>query len=423
MEFICSVAETTNTKETLFAYCVDRTKDGVEWIDNYNLKVTKKLDNNKIYSVIMQGYPVKSVRSLGASSRGMAFMATKQAIYSEIYNRKTSDYIPKNTAEGRKAHAVYSKILNNARKNQVKYVEPKLQVLVSQDWSLDETNTYLEKRLKINSNIKDGEYDVKIKDNKIGAELLKMSKDEIQPIMSKSSVKKDISNLTLAQELKVRVSIENINKYFDKENEVNTFKGENKPLLSSLDNNANNNNESNVNSTSNNNKEEIESVLRIPINIKAKVKSYPVYYGKSTRSDAQDCVIVGKEYEELELNEELEIKRNNTILEINKIDKESKRPLEGVIFNIYKDDELVYENLKSNKEGKVVIKNILPGTYIIKEIKAKEGYELSKNPVVVYVELDEENVVNIENKKIPPKDPPKQKEKSKPKKLPYTGLF
>ena len=88
---------------------------------------------------------------------------------------------------------------------------------------------------------------------------------------------------------------------------------------------------------------------------------------------------------------------------------------------------------KTDKNGKIVIKNLVPGKYYIKETKVKDGYEIYDELIDVEVELNQEFTVTVYNNKT--KKPeievkqPKEKEvfskeasKKEEKKLPVTGM-
>ena len=54
--------------------------------DGYTVNIEKVLDNNKVYTAVINGYPYKTPSELGVYNKYDAFMATKQAVYSVLYN-------------------------------------------------------------------------------------------------------------------------------------------------------------------------------------------------------------------------------------------------------------------------------------------------------------------------------------------------
>ncbi len=85
--------------------------------------------------------------------------------------------------------------------------------------------------------------------------------------------------------------------------------------------------------------------------------------------------------------------------------------LEGAEFSLFKaDGTLVDTGLKTDANGKLTYKNLLPGSYYFLEIKAPTGYELSTEKWGFELEKDklkEEKIVNVENQKEKEPEPEK----------------
>ena len=91
---------------------------------------------------------------------------------------------------------------------------------------------------------------------------------------------------------------------------------------------------------------------------------------------------------------------------------------------VYVDENgnIKYSNLKTNKEGEILIENMLPGKYFIEEVNTINGYQKLEEKIEIDLTLNEELTITIENEKekIEPK-----KEKSYSEritKLPVTGM-
>ena len=121
----------------------------MEWrcFGSFDVKLSHDGMIDKVYSVVRSGFPYKSAKELGATNDGMAFYATKHAIYSVIYNRDASAYIPLNTKEGKKTHEVYKKILENSKKHPVRYNGDMQGLGYSIDWIFNNDSDCLEKSL------------------------------------------------------------------------------------------------------------------------------------------------------------------------------------------------------------------------------------------------------------------------------------
>ena len=69
-------------------------------------------------------------------------------------------------------------------------------------------------------------------------------------------------------------------------------------------------------------------------------------------------------------------------------------PLKGVQFQLLNENqEIIETELTTDENGKIVIDNLLPGKYYIKETKTVEGYSLYNKLIEVDVTYNE--IVNI----------------------------
>lgn len=93
----------------------------------------------------------------------------------------------------------------------------------------------------------------------------------------------------------------------------------------------------------------------------------------------------------------------DTKVKIKKLDKETQTALSGAEFELYdeKDKKIkVSRALKSNESGEIVIEDLRPGKYQLKEIKAPEGYNKLTKPIAFEVKSTErETEVVVENTK------------------------
>jgi len=71
------------------AYCLDAKKIGAgEKINRYDLDINKQIDNNLVYSMIINGYPYKSLEELRCKNRSRSFYSNKtSSIYSNIWKK------------------------------------------------------------------------------------------------------------------------------------------------------------------------------------------------------------------------------------------------------------------------------------------------------------------------------------------------
>ena len=163
---------------------------------------------------------------------------------------------------------------------------------------------------------------------------------------------------------------------------------------------------------------------KIKIEVQTKIKTKPILYGKAPNSNNQDYALTASSYEDGVGTIEDTYGKNETKITIIKKDQETEKNLEGVEFEILDENKkIIYSGLKTNSEGKIVLDNLIPGTYYLKETKTIDGYELYTELIEVKVELNEEVVVTVNNKK--EEKPTIEKGKItnyQAKKLPVTGM-
>ena len=93
--------------------------------------------------------------------------------------------------------------------------------------------------------------------------------------------------------------------------------------------------------------------------------------------------ILSEEEVELEITNQLQ----NGVLQIEKLDYDNLKPLQGVLFGLYNQDKELISEYETDENGMITISNLLAGLYYIKELNAPANYEL----------LDGFMEVNIQN--------------------------
>ena len=108
----------------------------------------------------------------------------------------------------------------------------------------------------------------------------------------------------------------------------------------------------------------------------------------------QDYALTGDVYEDGTGNSKIYYGKNETKIIILKKTKETNMPLKGVQFQLLNENqEIIETELTTDENGKIVIDNLLPGKYYIKETKTVEGYSLYNKLIEVDVTYNE--IVNI----------------------------
>ena len=352
------------------AYCMDKTKPGVGAVaDNYNVSVQSAIQDVGLWKIITNGYPYKTLEELGVANRNEAFTATKQAVYCYIHGNKLEDYGAIGEAGQRTLNALIN-IVNNANNS---------------------TETKISSTISINRTSEKWEQD-------------KMEKDYVSKTYS-------ISAGAQIENYKIKITKEN---------------GEDLGGIKITDINNNERNEFSPN-------ESFKVLIPIRImkekgtinlEVEAKVKTKPIFYGISEIIGCQDYALTTSSFEDGTGKIVDEYDKNETKIIILKKDQETNNPLEEVEFELLNQDlETVYTGLKTDKDGKITIDNLIPGLYYLNETKTLDGYELYTQLIKVELDLNQEATITVNNKKEEkPQIETRTKTSKEVKKLPVTGM-
>lgn len=166
----------------------------------------------------------------------------------------------------------------------------------------------------------------------------------------------------------------------------------------------------------------------LKLTVESEIQTKPILYGVAPNSSNQDYALTAMTYEDGIGEKSDEYPKNETKIIIIKEDSQTKEKIEDVEFELLDENKnVVYTNLKTNKEGKIEISNLVPGKYYLKETKAKEGYEPYEEFIEMEISLHEQYTVKVNNKK---EEKPKieiekilkNKEVTTVERLPITGM-
>ena len=332
-------------------YCLDVSKPGVAIgkLPEYNVTLKDTIENQEVYRAIINGYPYKTIEELGVKTEEEAFTATKQAVYSMLYNRNVDEYSAINTEAGHRTYNAYRNIVLAARGSNKVYENAKFELKADKEWKKDEENKYLYKNVEVNANLKSN-FDIKLEGDKNN--IFKLEKEQI--------VGKETDNKK--EKYILKIDLKDINKFNILGKEI--FKN-------------------------------------LKLTATAEVETNPVYLGKEETGTRQDYAISGirfKGKEERSLN--IDIPKNETKIKIVKISKEEDKKLENVKFELFDKENKSLGIKTTNKNGEIIYENLIPGKYYLKEIEAKEGYNKLNDLVEIEVKYGEEKEVKVNNEKI-----------------------
>jgi len=348
---------TDNDGQKYIAYCLSPGSPGVGYVSgessSYDVKINKMLDDDRIWRVLKNGYPNKSIKQLGVETADDAYFATMQAVNAilrgytleqakELYsvgkfaiNNENFDTIQRRG--GKTLNAMYNLIdigLNgNETRNQ--YLELSIQ---KETDLVKENENYYSQTFKIKSLADISEYSVdKIEEMPKGTFIANVKGKEKQIFNAEESFKVMIPT------------------------------------------------------------NEIKNDIKGYIEVKAKQKNYPVYFGESTLQGFQNYALCNNSYSDAYAKTDVNISSNKSEIKILKIDEETKKPIEGVKFKVITSDGTL-NNYTTDKNGCILITNQKPGKIKIQEIETVGNYKLDAKERIVVLNYNEAKTEIFENR-------------------------
>ena len=359
-------AEYNDNGVTYPAYCLDKTKTGVSATNpSYTVSVENAISDVKLWRILINGYPYKTIEELGVANREEAFTATKQAVYTYIHGNQLSDYEPIGEAGVRTLNALH-KIVNDANNSTEMQISNRVDInRLQEHWEQDSIDlNYVSKKYNVSSNATINNYKVKVTDDKG----------------------------QIIEDLKITDENNNEKQEFAP-NEI--FK-----ILVPI--------------------KSMKEDKNLKISIETKVQTKPILYGRASSSNLQDYALTAETYEDGIGETNDKYGKNETRILIVKQDSETKEKLEGVQFQLLDENKnVLYTNLQTDKNGMITIDNLLPGKYYVKETKTISGYELYEKLIEVEIALNEEFTVTVNNNK---EDEPTIERTNDEKEVDYTSV-
>ena len=320
------------------AYCLNRDMHGVGAVDNYSVDIDSLIDNNSVWRAVKNGYPYKTAGEMGLSSDFDAFAVTKFAIYCLIGQADINLYTAdEGDEEGQAMLQALHKLVDIGLNGTDNF---KNELKKSQKGELTEDGNYHSITYQVTSGTAIQGYDIKMVEGLSNGDLITDINGNIK------------TSFNSGEKFKIKIPKANLN-----------------------------------------------SNKNINIQIEAKLKSYPLYYGKTRISGTQNYLLTANSYQNNSAEINTNLKLNTGKIVINKTDEDTKEPIEGVEFELYNSKNEKLGNYKTDDKGKIQISNLYQGKYTLKEIKTNENYVLDENSnYTVDVTYNKETVLNIENK-------------------------
>ncbi len=344
------------------AYCLDRTKDGVD-SDSYAVKIEEKIKDVRVWRAIINGYPYKSIAQLGCATEKEAFAATKMAVYAMLYDYDLNSFEGIGE-EGIRTKNAIEKIVRDANNSVAVPDSSNIEIIdVNNEWKYN--NGIIYKTFEITAKNSFDDYKIK----KISGEY-KITDEKFN---EKETFKPQ-------ERFNVCINIKNT----DKKGNVSF----------------------NIETRINNN----------PI-------FYGESYDKSRQDYAITGIKYENVIQEKNLEYE---ENKTKLVIIKKDIDENKLLKNAIFNIYNEKKELIYTNLKTNEKGEINLEGFIPGKYYLKEIIAPENYETTKEMIEFEVKYNTEKKIVIDNKQKQVPNVEKEEIMIKPiensKKLPKTGM-
>ena len=326
------------------AYCINLELPGAGEKGNYYLDTENLLDNEKVWKAIINGYPYKTIQELGVATEEEAYTATKQAVYTMLYDRNIDDYSAVNSEEGIRTLNAYRAIVLSARNsNEImgNQAEIKLVNLTNQ-WKVNpDRKEYVYQEYHINSQFTDGFYQIKLQ-------------GDIPENTIVTNVQGDIlEQFSMTENFRIQIPIQKLT-------------------------------------------EEKEFEILVDADLKTK----PVIYGKSTVPGNQNYALTGLMYDSYHTSNKEKTIKNITKILIHKVEYGTNQPLENVKFQLLDENKnVIFDDLVTNQEGKIELDNLLPGKYYLVEKETLKEYFLYSEEIDISLDFNEEFTVTVNNRK------------------------
>lgn len=424
------------------AYCINLGMDGAE-NGEYDVNVSQKLNDDKLSSIILNGYPYKSLEELGLYTAEEARFATQFAVWVYMSNLNFSLIEPLDSNCIRVVNAIKA-IYNNGINSSI--TSNKVEILnIDDEFKIDDNNPeYYSKRIKLeyNNNVNKISYSsdndlVKVCDlnNNILESIT--NQKEVKLLVLRNKILKDTNlNIKFTCNVKENLVMFGISTDANKQNTALALR----PIKNDIINLAVN--IKYIPTILKISKVDLEdNAIKIP-NVKFRIldKNNGNVLGEYiTDKNGQITIDTQKEFnyfvdknviiQEVETNDEyfLDIANNSYNLKLkvgteNSITIENEK-IKGKIkviktsgendpnfnlsnnflipdttFEILDSNGNLVDKITTNNNGIAITKDLPKGIYYIKEVKANEKYVLSDNIYVIEIKNhNDEIVLNVEN--------------------------
>ena len=327
------------------AYCLNKDLSGVTEGFSYDVDIDHIIKDsetyNKIWRVMMAGYPYNTPEQMGLSSWQHAYQATKMAVYCVTGQRSPEEFFAY-TAQGQEIVDCIWRLYNASQNNNLAYVSPICNIT-------PEGTLYLEK-------INGKEYCI---------QKYNFSGNNEMPSFTVTPSEGIIFNM--------------------KNEEQTNYNGNGSFKLAIP-------------------KDDLKQNKQITLKAKATIKTYPILYGATTVPGTQDYCLSAYPFEATESSTTLKITIPSVSLKkVDKNTNAALQGAEFNIYKdvnengkLDSEDTFVIKTGVTNSSGIITVTGLTPGKYIAKEIKAPNGYLLDSTVVQAFEIQANGNNINLQ---------------------------
>lgn len=318
------------------AYCLNRDFPGVGEKDDYTVDIAAVLDDVRIWRTIINGYPYKTPAQLGVENEFDAFIATKQAVYSILYNYDAVSRYRGGDDRGTKiANAIVNMVNAGRNGTQTPYTAG---ITANKVGELKEDGNYYSQEFQISCGVSTSQYTITSNSGlPNGSQITNMSNNSQTTFNGN-------------EHFKVRIPKTEMNK-------------------------------------------DINAILAI----QGKAETYPIFYGKTRIENTQNYAVTFDPIGDVTGTVTLNAKLNTGKIKIVKNDAETNLPIEGVTFQLLKKDGTVVANSTTNAKGEATFASLYQNSYILKEVATNDNYILNEKTFDVDVEYNKTASLTITN--------------------------
>lgn len=236
------------------AYCLNKDLPGVGETSDYTVNVSSAVTNQKVYRVIINGFPYKSASELGVETDGDAFQATKQAVYCVLDGTDPRTNFKGANARGDKIVNAIINLTDIGNNGSQTYSEARVDITKEGDLTKEKLNNknYYVQTFKVTSPQEmGGTYDAVIAGLPVGTKVMNENNEEQKNFSGETIIKVAIPEDEITGTINGKLVLQNV-----------------------------------------------------------KCKTYPILYGNTTVAGTQDYALAGDPYELYNSNADLTLKIN-----------------------------------------------------------------------------------------------------------------